>query len=103
MLKKILAKWSMREVTLTQNRLIIRDVIPIVSRMLYDKTREDHKSSENLKEKEKLARWFAVAARIYVARIISIIYWLQSSFVKIHSIDYLSTNDDFSLFRCVIL
>lgn len=46
----------MRKVILTQKRLMIRDVIPIMSKMLYDTTKEDHKSSENLEEEEKLAR-----------------------------------------------
>lgn len=50
-LKKIHTGRRMRKAILTQKRLMIRDVIPIVRRMLYDTAREDHKSSENLKEK----------------------------------------------------
>lgn len=41
---------------LTQKRLMIRDVMPIVSKMLYDTAREDHKNLANLEEEEKLVR-----------------------------------------------
>lgn len=46
---------------------MMRDVIPIMSKMLYDTAREDHKSSENLKEEKKLARWFVDVVKTWVS------------------------------------
>lgn len=43
-----------RDILLTQKRLMTKDKTPIVSRMLYDTTREDPKNSENLKEEGKV-------------------------------------------------
>lgn len=47
-----LFKEMLKKLFLTQKRFIVSDVIPIVSRMLYDSIRVDHKNSENLKGKK---------------------------------------------------